>query len=109
MIEGKTEIMGTFIIPTCFFSPPVRMHGGLICNICMSVCLSVLTPGLLLASWCVQIPTYWLLFLLAIAGMLARVRVQKWGCWFNKPTKKQTHPDKKSVWMCLDVYRWRLY
>ncbi len=40
------------------------------------VCLSVLTTGVLLASWCVQITTYWLLFFfLAIGGMLARVRL----------------------------------
>ncbi len=80
-----------------FYQP----HSRKIMYLVVSVCLSVLTTGVLLASRCIHIPTYWLLFLLAITGMLATVRVQKWGCWLNKPAKKQTHPHKKSDCMCL--------
>ncbi len=66
---GKLSLLNVMII--------VKRGVNAVGSIRLSVCLSVLTPGVLLASLCVQIPSYWLLFfLLAIAGMLASVCVR---------------------------------
>ena len=71
------------------------MSGGLIC---IAVCLSVQTRGVVLASWCVPVTTYWLLFgLWATAGMLATLCVQRGVVGLPSQQKKQTLPDKKSV------------
>ena len=47
----------------------------------LSVCLSVQTTGVLLASWSVQITTYWLLFgFVGYCGFVGYIVCSAWGC-----------------------------
>ncbi len=62
LLECSTTIVGdTGATSTLVFEPTcenctVGSYGSL------SVCLSVQTTGVLLASWCIPVTTYWLLF-----------------------------------------------
>ncbi len=113
-----------FLLVSSLLSSPVCMHDGLICiTFCLSVfrlssqqhpwgssvCLSVQTIGVLLASWCVPVTTYWLLFFVGYCGYLGYIACSKVGCWLNKPTKNTDTSGKKSICsVCIQVQGVRL-
>ena len=78
----------TMLFQPKFFSPPVHIARWLIC---ITVCLSW-PQGCWWLLGASKYPLIGYFFLWAIAGMLARVRVQKWGQ--NKKKKKKKKPPK---------------
>ncbi len=91
-----------YIFDTTLVLLPPTLAEEVILSSCVCVCLSFCLSWPKGCCWLLCASKYPLIgyfLLFAIACMLARVCVQKWGCWLNNPIKKQTHPDKKSVWI----------